>query len=199
MEHRLFTTPQYHDADFYREIEHAPHWTQPGHGERLRMTLCEIMKVLLTNPGIQTIADWGCGDGALLHHIKLIFPNRHVWGYDLLPANVAHAKEFYRFDTAIAYKDFVNEIASSGHLTILTEVLEHLIDPHGLLRRLYNDPVCKWIVASSPANETLEAHYPHHNWVWDGDGFLDLFEGQGWEVQSRREYAGAQIVVARKP
>lgn len=200
METKLFTEPRYHDAEFYRDIPMADHWNQPGHGERLRMTFTMIAQVLLRNPDISAVADWGCGNGALLAELARFFPSRHFWGYDLLPANVAHAKQHYGFDTAVAFKDFVEESdAKAGQMTILTEVLEHLIDPHGLLRRLKAEQDCRWIVASSPAFETPENAYPFHNWCWDQRGYIELFSGTDWHIYGGQEFAGAQILVARKP
>ncbi len=125
-----------------------------------------------------------------------MFPQRRYYGCDLLPANVEDAKS-RGFD--VDYHDFVNEVTLSGNLVILTEVLEHLIEPHALLKRLHDYPGdCQWIVASSPANETKDAHYPHHNWVWMNGSYPQMFMNAGWQFVSRTDFAGAQIVVVRK-
>ena len=192
-EHKLFTTPQFHDKEFYFNIEVAKHWDQPGHGERLRMTFVRCAELLLEHPDIATVADWGCGNGRLLEELQRMFPNRRYYGCDLLPANVKDAQER---GVAIDYHDFVNEVTVTGNLVILTEVLEHLIDPHALLRRLAKYPDCHWIVASSPANETKDAHYEFHSWVWTDESYCGLFMDSGWTIDKVQEYAGAQIVVA---
>ena len=195
MEYKLFTEPRFHDAQFYKDIELANHWEQPGHGERLRMTFVRCAELLLEHPDIQTVSDWGCGNGRLLEELQRMFPQRRYYGCDLLPANVEDAK---LRGYPVHYHDFVNDPTVTGNLAILTEVLEHLIDPHGLLKRLASYPDCHWIVASSPANETKEEHYEFHSWVWTEWSYETMFSENGWPFVHSTNFAGARIVVAHR-
>jgi hypothetical protein len=56
-------------------------------------------------------------------------------------------------------------------------MLEHLLDPHTLLRAI---PPGSILIASSPYTETGDQHYEFHAWAWDMVGYRALMTGCGW-------------------
>jgi hypothetical protein len=71
-------------------------------------------------------------------------------------------------------------------MVTLSEVVEHLADPHQFLSTLPGDT----LVVSSPSAETDEWHYADHAWAWDLDGYRDLVSNAGWHVVKQEECVG---------
>ena len=186
-------------AEWYEGREHAPHLEQPAHTVRLQETADTVARLVAAangeNPAIKSIVDFGCGDGGLLSLLaRLDIPS---WGYDLQRNNVRYGIETRGVDTR--YRDFTSEEDLDwGDLAVITECLEHLDDPHGLVRRLGEH--CKYLVASSPAFETPTSHDACHAWVWDVDGYRELIRQGGFRVLTHRVVGayGFQILAAAR-
>jgi predicted RNA methylase len=174
-----WTTPQW-----YAGRETAPHLEQPGHRERLLRT-AEIINEL--NPA--SVVDLGAGDGGLLSLLTC----EEAWGYDLQQTNIEVARTQRNVDVSLV--DVVSNpgCIDTAHLAVATEMLEHLIDPHGFVRWVYS-----WadvFVASSPWNEVDGDHYEFHTWAWDMEGFRAMFEAAGYSVSLHEKVQGAQLIV----
>ncbi len=76
------------------------------------------------------------------------------------------------------------------------EMLEHLVDPHGFVRRIADHS--RFLVASSPWTETKEAHYEFHTWAWDVAGYAELLESNGWSILSHISVSWFQVVLAER-
>jgi hypothetical protein len=81
-----------------------------------------------------------------------------------------------------------------GELTVLTEVLEHLADPHGTLQWVAANT--HWVVASSPHDETPEHHGPEHAWAWDMEGYAAMFE-RHYHLLAHEQAGWSQIIVGQ--
>lgn len=173
MQYKLFDQPHSHDLEFYNGREMADHINQSDHRPRLLSVLEEVIQLLNLHPKY-SVSDLGCGNGGLLE----LIPTDNKWGYDLAQSNVADAKAKGR---NVTLKDFVNEDIEIGQIVIMTETLEHLVDPHGFLKDLKEAGV-KHIVASTPAYETEAFHAPFHLWVWTDDSFTKIFTDAGWKI-----------------
>jgi len=176
------TTPRW-----YAGREHAPHLEQPSHRARILAAAGAVVEAAQLL-GATTVVDLGAGDGGLL---SLLGPGITGWGYDLQPTNVAASKA-RGVDVRLA--DITVDPVDWGQIAVATELLEHLRDPHGLVRRIYRH---SWaLVCSSPCGETPELHYEHHVWAWDRAGFAAMVIDGGWRIV-RHELVGAtQIVLA---
>lgn len=175
MQYKVFDTPHSHDKEFYKDRELADHINQHDHKPRL-MTVLEYVSGILKEHPDYSVSDLGCGNGGLLE----LIPTENKWGYDLQPSNVADAESKGR---KVYLRDFVNEDIDVGDIVIMTETLEHLVDPHGFLKKL-KDRGAKYIVASTPAYETPDFHAPFHLWVWTEDSFAQIFADAGWTVKN---------------
>lgn len=179
-EWRLFeegTVPEFTTPAFF-----AIHpWISPahqlGHAQRMRMVE-ELICRVYTESSFTSLSDIGCGDGSLLDSlIDLPVP---MWGYDAGEANVAQA---LASGLDVRQADVLTGKLEYGDLIVATEIVEHLMDPHGFIADL---PGTK-LVLSSPSAETDEWHYEHHAWCWDLAGYHKLVEDGGWTVQYQTE------------
>ena len=195
-EWRLFpegTVPEYTTAAWYAGREHAPHLEQVGHRDRLLHTAScvaqEAMGLLGRGKPV-TLVDLGAGDGGLL---SLLGPGIRAWGYDLQPTNLEAAKH-RRVD--VRYGDVLTDEIEWGQIAVATEMLEHLLDPHGFVRKIAEH--AQVLVCSSPRLETADEHYEFHTWAFDSVGYRALVEDNGWRVKRHTPVHGFQVLVAER-
>lgn len=195
-EWRLFepgTVPECTTAAWYADRETVPHVDQPEHRGRLDLAR-DLAIEAVTEHGCASIVDLGCGDGGLLALLGEALSDTPMWGYDLAPANVdaAWAKRLVNARCINVVNDPDNVVW--GDLAIATEMLEHLLDPHGFVRRIAGRS--RFLVASSPYVETDESHYAFHTWAWDKEGYRELMEQAGFTVVRHETWSIFQVVLA---
>jgi len=212
---RLFpegTVPDCTTAAWYAEREHAPHLEQPDHRPRLEVAAGFVRDLIdKLEPRVRRVVDLGAGDGGLLsllhqYSYAVEVGDVEVHGYDLMPANIAAARAR---GVDVWLLDVVDELANKdaggafgplelGDVAVITETLEHLLDPHGFLRQLHADGTVRALVASSPWTETTGGAYEFHLWAWDGAGYSTLLEEAGWRVNARTTSGMFQVVSATR-
>lgn len=184
-EYRFFDgdVPYVSTKQYHADRERAPHLEQPAHRGRLAQAAQLIQQM---NP--QSVVDLGCGDGGLLSLLS-----RPSWGYDFQPSN---AEGWTQRAVAVTKLDFVAnpDRIVWGELAVVTEVLEHLADPHGLVRLMSHN--ARYVVASSPNGETPEHHAEEHAWGWDMEGYQQMFNPD-WIVTTHFTHDWCQIIGAR--
>jgi hypothetical protein len=194
-EYKLFEgdVPHVSTAAFHAYRERAPHLEQAGHRPRLLLA-AEFVREALSRPDAFTVSDLGCGDGGLLSLIKGI-PDTISWGYDFCPANEAGwAERGVKAYLKDALSD-LDAVGTVGDVVVMTEVLEHIANPHGVLRRLRSRS--KSLVCSSPWNENLNNHSPEHAWAWDLEGYASMIQSAGWTIERHQQAGLFQVVLAR--
>jgi len=209
-EYKFFDTPRYQDAEWHATRSWAPHIEQVEH--RLRLELARgYVRYLCGFYPIKTVLDVGCGDGGLISLLAKDLPHIKFIGYDLAPANVGHGKKRLKnFPNATTSLQNFRDAEISADLVIVTEVLEHLVDPHEFLETINAD----WLVASSPLNEHYDTDYketPLHLWGWDFEGYKKIFnDSKKWVVWfsglyqhggsplETANYTGTIFIVARR-
>jgi hypothetical protein len=179
-EWRLFeegTIPDFTTREFFDNHPWVSPLHQAGHEERTVMAECAI-RDLVSQHAITSLTDLGCGDGDLMRRLQdLGIPMR---GYTAGRENVQRA---HMAGLNVQLHDFIAEPFEYDDLIVMTEVLEHLLDPHGFLAQLDS----QFIVVSSPSAETGEWHYYHHAWAWDLEGYRTFVENAGWQILDQRE------------
>lgn len=187
--------PHVSTLEFHQHRERAPHLEQAHHQARLHTAA----KLIRRSPVGTTFSDLGCGDGGLLSLVQEGFHD--AWGYDFQPSNAAGWAE--RGVRAYAADVFGadRETVVIGTVVAMTEVLEHLADPHGVLRWLHEyesggTPVVETLVCSSPVNESGGLHDECHAWAWDAVGYASLVAGAGWTVVDHEVVDPFQVIRA---
>jgi SAM-dependent methyltransferase len=179
-------------ADFHAHRERADHLGDPHHRPRLDTAAEFVVRAADTFAG-RTVSDLGCGDGGLLSLLKDY--DIDAWGYDFAPANVAGwAERGVKAEFLDVFGDDRDQVRF-GEITVVTEVLEHVSDPAGVLRWIRANS--KALVASSPWIED-GAHYDEcHAWAFDPRGYRHLMGSTGWEIVKHELVGGFQVVLAR--
>lgn len=188
MEARLFTdTPEYVTPEWYADRDRAPHLEEWPHVWRLTEAARMVEKVYC-NEGKLAVVDLGAGDGGLLSTL-----NRQIrcWGYDLQPSNIEGAKER---GVNVTLANILTDPIQWADLAVATEMLEHLEDPHRFVRGISS----RWLVASSPVNETNDSHYAFHTFCWDRDGYRALLEQGGFTVLEHVDNGQFQVILGER-
>ena len=190
-EDRLFpegTIPEYTQAAWYAERETAPHVDEAMHRPRLELAAEYVRRVWM--PGM-TVVDLGAGDGGFLSLLDdTVLPDAK-WGYDLQQTNVDAAATR---NQDVQYGDVLSGAITWGDIAVATEMLEHLVDPHAFVQTIAEH--ARYLVASSPWNETLDAHYGFHTWAWDVEGYLRLLTDHGWRILANDVTGMFHVVLA---
>lgn len=188
------TIPECTTSEWYTGREHAPHLEQYGHRDRL-IKASEFVHRLVAEHGLTRVVDVGAGDGGLLSTLSDLSVSRE--GYDLQQTNVDAAKANRGLDLEV--RDIVADPptwSDDEHTCVVaTEMLEHLVDPHGFLKAI----PAKAVVVSSPWSETVGPAYEFHTWAWDNDGYRALIEQAGYEVVYQENVSIFQVWGAVRP
>jgi SAM-dependent methyltransferase len=189
MEWKLFqgNYSKFASEEWHNDRDAAHHVDQKSHRSRMLTALEYVIDA--QNLGATTVVDLGCGDGGMLSLLKE--KNIKSWGYDFTPANIEYATTVRKVDAR--HVNFNKDQIEYGDIALLTEVLEHLEDPHSTIKNLPS----KYLIASSPYNETDKNHTPYHIWAWDEEGYCKLIENNGYKVLKSSKVSGwSQIVLA---
>lgn len=196
-EHQLFTeaVPYVSTAQFHADRERAPHLEQEGHRPRLWKAADFVRHAFADLDGVATLSDLGCGDGGLLSLVQGT-TSMDAWGYDFQPTNAAGWKErgVRAWQRDVFGADRNRTVL--GDIVVMTEVLEHIADPHGTLHWVKQTGV-KWLVCSSPWNEGPGNHCPEHAWAWDLEGYANMIVTAGWQIERHEQVGLFQVVLAR--
>lgn len=174
-EWRLFpegTVPEYTTPAFFEKHPWVDPRHQYGHAERTAMAAALVRRFAATH-SVTSLVDLGCGDGSLLGQLRdLTIP---MWGYDAGTENRAQAAAA---GLDVRPANLLTDALEYADLVVATEVVEHLVDPHGFIRSLPGDK----LILSSPSAEDVDWHYEHHAWAWNRGGYAALVESCGWDV-----------------
>lgn len=204
METRLFDPadpPEWLDPEWWRDREHCDHLGSPTGAHVARLKAAERharIAALAAGKGNDAapVCDLGAGDGALLSLLPASLREKS-WGYDIIRADVQYANEARGVDVALAniQTELFDDVGGVqlAPVVVLTEVLEHQRDPHGFLAALAARPEVRFMVASSPRNETEEQHEWNHAWVWDTEGYRAMFVAAGFTPISFEPVEWSQV------
>lgn len=198
-EYRLFEgdVPHVSTAEFHADRERAPHLEQGWHRPRLEHAT-EFVRLAAEDIGGDDvrISDLGCGDGGLLSLVQQLPGVGEAWGYDFCPANETGWEERHVEAYAVdVFRADGRSMVTMGDIVVMTEVLEHVADPHRALRWAREEG--KRLVCSSPWSENLHTHSPEHAWAWDLEGYATMIQEAGWEILRHETVGIFQVVLAK--
>lgn len=186
--------PYVSTAEFHADRERAPHLEDPIHRPRLEKAAEFVRVAAAPIHGPSSVSDLGCGDGGLLSLVQGFVDE--AWGYDFAPANAAGWPErgvkAEQLDVFGVDRDRVR----FGTITVVTEVLEHLADPFGSVRWIGENS--RFIVASSPWNESPMGHDECHAWAFDPEGYAGLIRQGGYHILRHEEAGNFQVILGVK-
>lgn len=187
--------PHVSTYEFHENRPRAPHLEQPMHAPRLHAAARLVLGAARLAGG-GTVSDLGCGDGGLLSLVQ--DKVGEAWGYDFCPANAAGWAERGVKASLLDVFGADRDQARLGDVVVLTEVLEHLARPDEVLRWLRTEPAPRFVVASSPWDETPEWHDECHSWAFDFAGYRDLLSYAGWRILRHDKVGRFQLIHGAK-
>lgn len=196
MEARLFdpeNPPVWLDSESWRDTDNCNHLDNRVHRARLEAaaeTAVRAAKLACT----LTIVDLGSGDGGMLSLLPEPYKS-NSYGYEVIIDSVHYASANRGVD--VRYANVLTDDLKLSDVAVMTEMLEHLEDPHGFLRKLYDPAIVQYIVVSSPHGETAEHHEWNHAWAWDREGYADMVRGAGWTILEQFDAEWSQIILAQ--
>jgi hypothetical protein len=142
----------------------------PGSYNQLAIFKATVINRFVEENGIQTVIDYGCGDGNQLRLAK--YPS--YLGFDVSPHALAQCKELFSQDKSKTFK-LVNEYTGeTGQLTISLDVIFHLVEDdifYEYMKRLFNSSTNFVIIYASNFdhydvdNHPQIKHRQFSNWV----------------------------------
>ena len=189
--------PYVSTAEFHRDRERAPHLEQPLHRPRLLRAAGFVLaaaSLVRRTEEFATVSDLGCGDGGLLSLIQDDVSS--AWGYDFAPANAAGWFERGVHGEALDVFGADQDKVLFGNIAVTTEVLEHVAWPHEAVRWIGENS--RFLVASSPWEETPDAHDECHAWAFDVAGYRALLEQGGFQVMRHEKVGMFQVVLGMR-
>jgi hypothetical protein len=114
-----------------------------------------------------------------------------VAGYDFQPSNKYGWGERGVSARQLNFVEHWDEVVDAD-IYVITEVLEHLTDPHEMVRRIYRRGA--QIVASSPWTEHAKSHDECHAWAWDMEGYAALLTQAGFRIKEHLKTTMFQVI-----
>jgi hypothetical protein len=147
------------------------HTRWPDHIERVEHTAA-----LLKSMDPESVADLSCGDGAVVRKAEV--PG---------PVYLGDYQGDYLYSGPI--EKTIEQIPAVD-VFVLSETLEHVEDPAGLLSAIRNK--ADRLLLSTPCGEWDDQN-PQHYWGWDTDGVLSLLWEAGWNVTDQELYTPSSV------
>lgn len=151
----------------------------------------------------QTIWDPACGDASILEVSYRLWPFEFAILNDLSQAQIDAINPSFPHRRAQGEITDVFASASDDSVDciVLTEILEHLVDPDAVLREARKHALA--LVASAPIGDPELGTNPEHLWAWDISGFAEMLKDAGWNpvlsttIELHGVSGNSQIWVAR--
>jgi hypothetical protein len=183
------------EAAYYRSVypEGYQHDRWPDHIERVRASADLIERY---GGQIQTAADLSCGDAMILRYVSAAVKLTDVYLGDLngVPDRVADLTAWRRDRRALGVHTVpgalpdslwsLPEAALPVDLLILSETLEHVPDPDGLLRQARN--FATYLFVSTPVDEPVGSNNLEHYWGWGTGDIQEMLQAAGWFPMERQ-------------
>ncbi len=159
-----------HYADYYGDPELA-RWREVG--AREKASHVEAAWLATKESRAPSIADIGCGDGAVIQQLFLHGFGANAVGYEVSPSGVECARQrSYKMPAQFEVFDGgkIPVADKAFDLVILSHVIEHVEDPRGLLYEAKR--IARYVFVEVPLD--LNVRTPH-NFLWTDLGHINLY------------------------
>lgn len=157
--------PAYSGIELRQLYDHRyDHTRWEDHIQRVQATI-DFIHAWTTPSQRRIVADMSCGDAAIA---------RGVQDAKLLLLGDISASDEYPYQGRIEH---TVPLLGYVSLFILSETLEHIDDPHDLLRKIHTR--ASYLLITTPLDEQDDGN-PEHYWGWDEDGVRELLSDTGW-------------------
>lgn len=167
------------EAAYYARVypDGYRHDRWPDHVERVKASADMIERY---RDRFRTAADLSCGDGALLNMISRHLDRVVLGDLNGVPASAAVSCKARVLETigAAALPDSLTHMEPVD-LFVLSETLEHMDDPDGLLARL--TAYSRYLFLSTPLQEAADTGNLEHYWSWGPDDIRAMLRAAGWD------------------
>lgn len=162
------------------------HTVWPDHVERVAASVEMINRY---KSRISTAADLSCGDAAILRGCAGFLED--VWLGDL---NGVRSEDWVGGAAVLntvppgSLPDSLWSLPEAPlpvDLFVLSETLEHMPDPDGLLSQL--TMFSRYLFLSTPVAESPDSGNLEHYWSWDTTDVHDMLQSAGWRPLEKRE------------
>jgi 2-polyprenyl-3-methyl-5-hydroxy-6-metoxy-1,4-benzoquinol methylase len=148
-----------------------------------------------------TVLEIGCANGNFGHRLKQRGA-REVWGVEVVESAAERARNVLDRVLVGDIADLIDQLpAGYFDLVVCNDVLEHLVDPFGVLTRLKSKISPRGVLVSSIPNiryyHTLYALVVHKKWEYEESGILDQTHLRFFTTRSIRtmyERLGYEVV-----
>jgi hypothetical protein len=155
------------------------HDVWPDHVERVNASVGMLLR---WQTRFCTAADLSCGDGAILRGLPGL---GQVWLGDLNPSAPAEWPEGTAWTLEPgALPDSLDGLPESVDLYVLSETIEHMDDPDGLLRAIRGH--ARYLFLSTPVEEQADSGNTEHYWSWGVSDVHDMLTDAGWSPLEQR-------------
>lgn len=131
-----------------------------GSYNKLAEFKAEIINQFLQKHDIDTVMEFGCGDGNQLRLMKYL----SYVGYDVSPKAIAICKEKFKNDRTKTFRILGDHNNDTAELTLSLDVIYHLVEDHvfsDYMHRLFNSSTDFVVIYSSNTDLNPEAQPPH--------------------------------------
>lgn len=172
------------------DTEHGDEWSdtsrlsEPGWEERYNYESLLILEVIKQYPNIKNVLEIGSGPGILSQKIISQMPSLN---YHLV--DKPYAKKYFdeqNFKGTFFVKDLSNSFETSGlldkyDLIIANDFIEHVYNPHAILKTLYSLSTPESVIFISNPNWRMSHQYIYRG-LFDFDNFVYLFYTHFFEL-----------------
>lgn len=197
-----------HDWVNERYTGHAYHEKNPTWDVEDSPWKAGLVHRMLSSHGIPaaTVAEIGCGAGAVLAHLRRSLPDAELYGFDIAPALLQFWKQYERERITFTLGDFLSVNQKRYDVILLLDVLEHLANPFEFLARIrsaadhfvFHFPLDLSAVSVLRESPLLDVRRRvGHLHFFTKELALALLEESGYTVV-RWEYTGATFTVPNR-